>query len=153
MRFNQQQAKPALRLTQCAPPNWPVSSEPKHTHCANPHSNNRSTQTNPAISRLSASPTTGNVPRHPNLARRVRETYTIAAVHDHLKMLRCSPSLRTFVHHAAFVGWNVGFLLKKPCSSHRFRQREVEVFQLPTSRASRHREAPVQLRRLHTLIA
>ena len=96
MSFNQQQAKPALRLTQCAPPNWPVSSGRKHTHCANPHSNNRSTQTNPAISRLSASPTPGNVPRHPNLARGVRETYTFAAFHHHLKMLRCGQSERPF---------------------------------------------------------
>ncbi|MFT4708135.1 MAG: hypothetical protein ACI9PU_001984, partial [Ascidiaceihabitans sp.] len=69
----------------------------------NPHSNNRSTQTNPAISRLSASPTPGNVPRHPNLARGVRETYTIAAVHVHLRMLRCGPSNRTFVHFATFL--------------------------------------------------
>ena len=56
----------ATEPSQCAPPNWPVSSGRKHTHCANPHSNYRSTQTNPAISRLSASPTPGNDTRHPN---------------------------------------------------------------------------------------
>ncbi|MFQ3252784.1 MAG: hypothetical protein ACI9U6_001071, partial [Loktanella salsilacus] len=41
----------------------------------NPHSNKTTTKTNPAISRLSASPTPGNDPRHPNVARGVRETY------------------------------------------------------------------------------
>jgi hypothetical protein len=76
VRFNQQQAKPALRSSQCAPPNWPVSSGRKHTHCANPHSNNRSTQTNPTISRLSASPTPSNDPRYTNVTHGVRETYT-----------------------------------------------------------------------------
>ncbi|MFQ3254206.1 MAG: hypothetical protein ACI9U6_002507, partial [Loktanella salsilacus] len=39
------------------------------------HSNKTTTKTNPAISRLSASPTPGNDPRHPNVARGVRETY------------------------------------------------------------------------------
>ncbi|MFQ3253519.1 MAG: hypothetical protein ACI9U6_001816, partial [Loktanella salsilacus] len=38
-------------------------------------SNKTTTKTNPAISRLSASPTPGNDPRHPNVARGVRETY------------------------------------------------------------------------------
>ncbi len=33
-----------------------------------------------AISRLSASPTPGNAPRHPNAARGVRETYTKAVI-------------------------------------------------------------------------
>ncbi|MFQ3254424.1 MAG: hypothetical protein ACI9U6_002728, partial [Loktanella salsilacus] len=37
--------------------------------------NKTTTKTNPAISRLSASPTPGNDPRHPNVARGVRETY------------------------------------------------------------------------------
>jgi hypothetical protein len=52
----------------------------KHPHWANPHSNKRSNKTNPAISRLSASRTQGNDPRHPHAAPSVRETYTKAAV-------------------------------------------------------------------------
>jgi hypothetical protein len=110
VRFNQQQAKPALRSSQCAPPNWPVSSGLKHTHCANPHSNNRSTQTNPTISRLSASPTPSNDPRYTNVTHGVRETYTIAAVRPAPVMLKCGPPLRTFVHLAAFC-W-----LKRRCA-------------------------------------
>jgi hypothetical protein len=102
VHFNQQQAKPALRLSQCAPPNWPVSSGRKHTHCANPHSNNRSTQTNPTISRLSDSPTLSNVPRYTNVARGVRETYTNADFRDPLNMLQRSSSLQPFVQNAAF---------------------------------------------------
>ena len=46
------------------------------TRPANPHRPNRSAKTNPAISRLRASPTPGNAPRHSNVARGVRETCT-----------------------------------------------------------------------------
>jgi hypothetical protein len=31
-----------------------------------------------------------------------RQKRPIAAIHHHLKMLRCGPSLRPFVHRAAF---------------------------------------------------
>jgi hypothetical protein len=77
-------ADPALSLTGTC--NGSVRSYPRQAHSPNPHSNKRPTKPNPAISRLSASPTPGNIPRHPNLARGVRETYTNAD-------LRCTSTL------------------------------------------------------------
>ena len=70
------------RFPENAPCNQPVQSDPEHPNPTNPHSNNRSTQTNPAISRLSTSPTPSNDPRYTNVARGVRETYTIPDIHS-----------------------------------------------------------------------
>ena len=54
------------RLPENALCNQPVQSNPEHPNPTNPHNNKRPTKPNPAISRLSASPTPGNVPRHSN---------------------------------------------------------------------------------------
>lgn len=60
-------ARPTPRLAQRPPLNRSVSSDPTQAHSPNPHSNKQPTKPNPAISRLSASPTAGNDPPHPNV--------------------------------------------------------------------------------------
>jgi hypothetical protein len=67
-------ADPALSLTGTC--NGSVRSYPRQAHSPNLHSNKRPTKPNPAISRLSASPTPGNVPRHSNGAHVASEKPT-----------------------------------------------------------------------------
>ena len=67
-------ADPALSLTGTC--NGSVRSYPRQAHSPNPHNNKRPTKPNPAISRLSASPTPGNVPRHSNGAHVASEKPT-----------------------------------------------------------------------------
>ena len=80
-------AKRPLRSPLKAPRHAYERPKPKQPHPSNPHRYRCSTKPNPAISRLSASPTPGNAPRHPNPARGVRETY-INAVGVHLHFLQ-----------------------------------------------------------------
>ena len=54
-----------------------VRPDPRQAHNPNPHNNKRPTKPNPAISRLSASPTLGNAARHPNVVRGVRDNGNI----------------------------------------------------------------------------
>jgi hypothetical protein len=74
--YQANEGKTGAVLKPMRPTNRCGSSGQKHPHWANPHSNKRSNKTNPAISRLSASPKQGNDLRHTNVAPSVRETYT-----------------------------------------------------------------------------
>jgi len=72
--------RPTLRFAQASPFKRSVRSNPTQAERLNPHNNKRPNQPNPAISRLSASPTPSNATRHSNAAQGVRETYICAAI-------------------------------------------------------------------------
>ena len=67
-------AKSAQCLAKQTTVNGSVRPEPRQNHRPNPHNRKPPTKPNPAISRLSASPTPGNATRYPNVAHGVRET-------------------------------------------------------------------------------
>jgi len=73
-------AQKSGNIALCLPDKYPrhqrARSGSKHLQHPNPHSQKRSSRTNPAISRPSASPTPRNDPRHPNVPRGVRKTCT-----------------------------------------------------------------------------
>jgi len=76
-------------------------------------------KTNPAISRLSASPTPGNASRQSNAAQGVRETYIFAGIRRDAASTDSNNGLaithganRTFVAPAAKVGSDEGFSMR-----------------------------------------
>ena len=124
--IDQKHAKRPLRSPLKAPRHARDRADPKQPHPSNPHRHRCSTKPNPAISRLSASPTPGNAPRHPNAARGVRETYTQAAVRRGFSRCGAASPKQTFKLAAAFVGIddcsaerlceNSGFFMISRCS-------------------------------------
>ena len=95
-------AQKSGNIALCLPDKYPrhqrARSGSKHLQHPNPHSQKRSSRTNPAISRPSASPTPRNDPRHPNVPRGVRKTCTTHGFHWSRRCHALALALRSLGH-------------------------------------------------------
>jgi hypothetical protein len=140
-------ADPALSLTGTC--NGSVRSYPRQAHSPNPHSNKRPTKPNPAISRLSASPTPGNVPRHSNGAHVASEKPTPLRTFNHTRQCcgaahHCSHSCRA--QHLIRIKRRSADIPKPPFSNHCCRNFPFCLYSCETGRIFSRSGTEPQLR-------